>query len=240
MEYKKTKEAFQFGSVIAYLERTIRVNTMKTGWSFFILSAVLTLSLSAFYTAENEVVIGNQTWMSENLDVAEFRTGDPILQVTTKAEWQEALTSKTPAWCYYNYKEELGKKYGKIYNQYAVRDSRGLAPTGWRIPSHFEWNKLIDHLGGASVAGGKLKATEGWITTNGEACNGTNTSQFNCFPGGYCHDKGSGSLEGRSVYFWCKTAIDDSNSHSCFIGQSDFASVGSTKSDFGMYVRCIK
>ena len=49
--------------------------------------------------------------------------------------------------------------YGLLYNWYAVNDLRGLAPTGWHVPSVEDYQTLISFLGGASIAGGPLKAT---------------------------------------------------------------------------------
>ena len=99
------------------------------------------------------VVIGAQKWKSKNLDVAFYRNGDAIPQVTDDAEWA-ALT--TGAWCYYNNDSTLGKTYGKLYNWYAVNDPRGLAPRGWHIPSDAEWTTLETTLGGSSAAGWKM------------------------------------------------------------------------------------
>ena len=36
------------------------------------------------------VVIGSQTWMSENLNVSTFRNGDPIPEAKTNEEWKKA------------------------------------------------------------------------------------------------------------------------------------------------------
>ncbi|MBM3455516.1 MAG: hypothetical protein FJX80_10255, partial [Bacteroidetes bacterium] len=106
------------------------------------------------------VKIGAQTWMAENLNVSTFRNGDPIPEAKTNEEWEKAGKEGKPAWCYYENDSKNGAKYGKLYNWYAVNDSRGLAPTGWHIPSDAEWTTLENQLG--DDAGKKMKSTSGW------------------------------------------------------------------------------
>jgi Fibrobacter succinogenes major domain (Fib_succ_major) len=112
--------------------------------------------------AQGDVKIGKQTWMSKNLDVSTFRNGEQIPQAKDVEQWQYAGTNKIPAWCYYEFNESNGKKYGKLYNWFAVSDSRGLAPNGYHIPSDAEWDILTDFLGGADIAGKKMKSKDGW------------------------------------------------------------------------------
>ena len=107
------------------------------------------------------VKIGGQKWMSENLNVTYFRNGDPILQAKSEEEMWKAQENKQPAWCYYNFDPKNGKKYGKLYNWYAVNDPRGLAPVGWHIPSEKDY-LILDSLLGKSEAGKKMKTTSGW------------------------------------------------------------------------------
>lgn len=130
--------------------------------------------------AFKEVIIGNQTWMSENLSVTTFRNGDTIPEARSVAEWKSYLRKKEPAWCYFNNDRNYNSTYGKLYNYYAIRDSRGLAPKNWKIPSSDDWEVLFNYLGGKRNAGGQLKSTEGW--RNGG--NGSNASGFNALPGG--------------------------------------------------------
>ena len=104
-----------------------------------------------------EVKIGNQIWTSRNLDVSSFSNGDPIPEAKTEEEWRAASSNQTPAWCYLENNPANGKKYGKLYNWYAVHDPRGLAPKGWHIPNNEEWSILIEYLGGEKKAGKKLK-----------------------------------------------------------------------------------
>jgi uncharacterized protein (TIGR02145 family) len=148
------------------------------------------------------IVIGTQQWQAKNLDVAFYRNGDPIPQVTDATAWA-ALT--TGAWCYYNNDSTLGNKYGKLYNWYAVNDPRGLAPQGWHIPSDDEWTALETTLEGASVAGGKMKeaGTLNWTSPN----TGNNSSGFAGLPGGYRFTNGSFSSVGNNGLWWSATAV---------------------------------
>jgi uncharacterized protein (TIGR02145 family) len=86
-----------------------------------------------------QVKIGDKIWMAENLNVDHFRNGDPILEAKTVADWK----SGNPAWCYYNNDPANAAKYGKLYNAAALNDPRGLAPEGWHIPTHVEFNQLV-------------------------------------------------------------------------------------------------
>jgi uncharacterized protein (TIGR02145 family) len=98
------------------------------------------------------IKLGDQTWMSNNLNVDKFNNGDIIKEIKTEDEWKDAIKSKSPAWCYYDNNIENGKKHGKIYNWYAISDPRGLAPLGWRMPLKNDWVKLFDELGGIEKA----------------------------------------------------------------------------------------
>jgi len=151
-----------------------------------------------FITYAQFVTIGTQVWMTKNLDVSTFRNGDPIPQAKTDEEWKKAGENKQPAWCYYNNDPANGAKYGKLYNWYAVNDSRGLAPVGYHIPSDAEWTKLTDFLGGNEVAGTKMKSTDGW-KGNG---NGTNESGFSGLPGGYRYNYGTFDYIGDGGNWW--------------------------------------
>jgi uncharacterized protein (TIGR02145 family) len=51
-----------------------------------------------------------------------------------------------------------GNTYGALYNWFAVETGK-LCPTGWHVPTDAEWTVLSDYLGGANIAGGKLKET---------------------------------------------------------------------------------
>ena len=141
------------------------------------------------------VTIGTQVWTSKNLDVSTYRNGDVIPQVQNLTAW---ASLETGAWCYYNNDASNGTKYGKLYNWYAVNDARGLAPKGFHIPIDAEWTILTDYLGGAKVAGAKMKSSSGWYA-NG---NGTNSSGFAGFPSGCRSSTGTFYFIGRYCNWW--------------------------------------
>ena len=152
------------------------------------LSAILFLFFALVgFSAAQTVTIGNQVWMTKNLDVSTFRNGDPIPEAKTEEEWYLAGENGEPAWSYYENDPANGEKYGKLYNWYAVNDPRGLAPVGYHVPSDSEWTDLIAFLGGEDLAGSKMKTPLGWDDNSPETNDpweGTNESGFSALPGG--------------------------------------------------------
>jgi uncharacterized protein (TIGR02145 family) len=92
---------------------------------------------------KEEITIGDQVWMAENLSVDKFRNGDPIPEVKTDEEWVKAGENEQPAWCWSTDDPEKRKEYGKLYNWFSLNDPRGLAPQGYRIPTDDELEELI-------------------------------------------------------------------------------------------------
>ena len=187
------------------------------------------------------VTIGTQVWMTKNLDVSTFRNGDPIPEAKSNEEWKKAGENKQPAWCYYNNDPANGAKYGKLYNWYAVNDSRGLAPSGYHIPSDAEWTKLTDFLGGESVAGKKMKYTDFWADNDGESGNGTNESGFSGLPGGLRNFNGAFYSIGEYGYWWSSTEGVSGSACSRYLSYatgSVYRYYGSK--NYGFSVRCLR
>lgn len=177
-----------------------------------------------------EVVIGNQSWSKYNLAVTKFNNGDPIELITDNKKWAK---SKKPAMCYYENNTENGKIYGAMYNLYAVLDSRGLAPEGFKIPSEDDFRNLIETLG--SQTADKLKSKENWENNK----NGATDINFNAFPGGFRQEDGEFWSFGNGMFFWSNTK--DSND-GWYLGiDSDVeAYVSCQRQNCGLYIRCIK
>ncbi|MCK4607706.1 MAG: fibrobacter succinogenes major paralogous domain-containing protein [candidate division Zixibacteria bacterium] len=161
------------------------------------------------------VLIGDQCWMMENLKVTHYRNGDPIPQVTDGGTWS-GLSSG--AYCNYDNDEGNVTTYGRLYNWYAVDDSRNIAPAGWHVPTDEEWKQLEMYLGMSQAEadddgsrgtdeGGKLKETG---TTHWQSPNigATNESGFTALPGGYRLAGGTGGTFDHMGYYatlWSST-----------------------------------
>ena len=195
-------------------------------------------SLPGTYTPT--VGICCQSWMSRNLDVATYRNGDPIPHVTDPAVWG---TLTTGAYCYYNNDSTTyAATYGKLYNWYAVNDSRGLAPEGWHIPTDFEWTILDDCLGGNNIgAGGPMKeiGTTHWTTPNTGA---TNLSGFTGLPGGWRPNGGGFFNITNNGYWWSSTEdISTTNGfHRNVYHSGDDLNRNANGKKSGLSVRCIR
>lgn len=198
-------------------------------------------SIIFFSNTCEEVVIGYQTWMCKNLNVDRYRNGELIREVNDSVKWKSLYG---PSWCYFKNDPYYGTIYGKLYNWAAVNDSRGLAPAGWHVASSYEWQTLIDYIGGAKNYG-KLKATgtlesgDGlWDYPNENATNETN---FSAIPGGICNENGKSYLMGYASFWWTSTNINNSFAYFCY-----FKSINSViwidfnEKEIGMAVRCVK
>ncbi len=195
--------------------------------------------ISARVNAVPSVTICNQTWMKNNLDVATYRNGDAIPQVSNPAAW---FSLTTGAWCYYNNDPANGAVYGKLYNWYAVNDPRVLAPTGWHVPSDAEWTSLTDCLGGAIAAGGKLKekGIKHWNFPNTDA---TNSSRFTALPAGNLNAiDGLFFNQGLVSSYWSSTAFSFNAAYyrRLFYNSGNTTSFGGAFNAEGFSVRCVK
>jgi hypothetical protein len=190
--------------------------------------------------------ICDQTWMAKNLDVSRYRNGDIIPQVTDPTQWANLTTG---AWCWLNNDSTTYKNsgYGKLYNYYAVRDPRGLAPEGWHIPTDGEWNKLIKCIDANADtlstewqntnAGGAMKVSGNlyWLSPNTGA---TNTSNFSALPSGYRASNGSFESSDNKSASWWWTSTENWLRHINNIYSSVYRSTRDIK--YGFSVRCVK
>ncbi|MHC1706561.1 MAG: fibrobacter succinogenes major paralogous domain-containing protein [Bacteroidales bacterium] len=214
--------------------------------AFLIATIVLNNIVAQTITNYKEVKIGNQLWMTENLNIDKFRNGDPIPEVKTNDAWKIAYASGQPAWCYYKNDSANGEKFGKLYNWYAVNDPRGLAPSGWEIPTDDDWSRLVEYLGGDSVAGKKMKSVDLWDDGEGNIGNGTNESGFNAFPYGQRDYYGNFNGMNMGVNWWSSTEEDYSEgiSHDAWFRglffYEDILSRRAYAKGYGYYVRCLK
>jgi len=209
----------------------------------FVLTVLAVLTEHAVFSPGREketVIIGSQRWMVKNLDVSTFRNGDPVPQAKSEAEWEAAGKNGRPAWCYYDRDPAVGKIYGKLYNWYAVSDSRLISPEGWHVPDVSEWQIVVEFNGGDNLAAGKLKerGTQHWQTPNTGA---GNASDFYALPGGYRDSKGEFFSMGRYAAFWSSTPAGKWNAQGRHMSHGDTKVYhDNIRKAMGFSIRCIK
>ena len=127
------------------------------------------------------VKIGSQVWMAQNLRVTRYNNGDTIKNIKDDPTWANTSQQNLGGWCHYGNSSFLDTIYGKLYNWYAISDSRGIAPKGWHVATAEDFKTLLDSVGGADSAGVHLKeASLYWQQPN----IATNKSRFSARPGG--------------------------------------------------------
>ena len=153
------------------------------------------------------IMIGQQTWMAENLRVIHYRNGDKIPNVTENTQWKYL---RTGAYCNYNNTLDADTiaTFGCLYNWYALHDSRGLAPEGWRVATAEDWNTLFAYLGGENITGYRLKEKGNlhWCLPN----SADNSSGFTALPFGQ-RDKLNGGFNPKSNCYGVWWTSSDGN-----------------------------
>jgi len=179
------------------------------------LTALMVFAIGAC-GGEKTVTIGKQVWMAKNLNDA----------------------SKGGK-CYDD-KPENCEKYGRLYTW---EEATKACPSGWHLPSKEEWQTLVDLAGERKVAGGKLKAKNGWNDYYGESGNGTDEYGFSTLPGGFGEPVGSFFGVGNFGFWWSATesSTDTDYAYHCDVGYGN-SKVGNYSYDksYLLSVRCVK
>jgi len=145
------------------------------------------------------VVIGGNRWMAVNLNY----------QSQSGRSW---CNNKNYSTC---------DKYGRLYDW---NTAMTVCPTGFHLPSRYEWDYLGETVGGEKKpwpgggenwygVGNKLKASNGWDDKkNGSSGNGTDEFGFSALPGGHWEYRYYGnekrediSFPGSFGYWWSST-----------------------------------
>lgn len=174
------------------------------------------------------VKIGEQVWMAENMN---YKVEDS-----------------------YCYNDEDGNcdKYGRLYTWKAAV---AACPSGWHLPTSYEYWMLIDAAGRERVAVKTLMSTNGW---QGDV-NGSNVYTFTMLPGGVNFSGHDYQGEGEIATFWSIgapspteyiehiRAVEAGYDDLIFIGAEDFFFVadgdvitGLLVEEDGASVRCVE
>ena len=179
------------------------------------------------------VLIGNQTWMKENLRVTKYRNGDVIPNVHIDRQ-----NSISGAWSYYLDDSYYDSNFGKLYNWYAATDARGICPNSWHMPSTDEWQTLRNFLG--EQPGTKLKENNPTYWGAHWKDNPTNSSGFSARGAGLFYSYISSEIK-ESARFWSSQAYDTQNAFIRVLSfdQPEFPAATVPKG-YQVSIRCIK
>ena len=178
----------------------------------------------------NTVLIGNQCWLRENLDLGTRINGSqPQINNNTIEKY---CYDDNPANC---------NTYGGLYQwdeamQYVTTEgTKGICPTGWHIPTLAEFMTLGQAVVGDANA---LKAVlQG--TGNGA---GTNASGFTALLAGDRFDNGYFENLSFDAYFWSSKQYDATGAGNLNLYYDDdiiYLGLNDDK-EYGFSIRCIK
>lgn len=193
------------------------------------------------------VIIGTQEWIVENYRTGTYADGTSIPNITDNTEW---MNDTVGAWCYYENDPDYELTRGRIYNGHTVLNARGFAylerdgsqETGWRVPSASDMGTLISYLGGAAVAGGKLKETGivYWYSDSGA----TNEVGFTARPSGFrqYYDGTFSSDMTKELVMWESTTVNQSelNRTLIFHNSNDIYPSGTVSRSYGHVTRLVR
>ncbi len=160
------------------------------------------------------VRIGNQTWMSENLN---YDVGEGC-------------------YCYDNNAANC-EIYGKLYTWDAALKA---VPPGWHLPSDADWEELVNYCGGQITAASRMKKG-GLPHWSPGPTSSIRETGFNAVPGGYRNANGIFGTVGYNGYWWSSTAAGNGSAWSR--GMYDFYEKVSRiqcGTNEGLSVRCIR
>ena len=180
------------------------------------------------------VRIGAQEWLTDNLNVAHYRNGDPIPYVSSAEEWSSL---KTGAWCYYNNDPSTESKFGKLYNWFAINDPRGFAPEGWQVPCIEEWKILAAFVEYQKMCKDTLKNEAFWFPSANES----DLFEFNDLQGGVRNSSGYFDSSNFKRHFWTTSEFDTIDAACCEINcaQKEMRSHNLNKKT-GLSIRCCR
>ncbi len=177
------------------------------------------------------VQIGNQCWMSENLNYT---------------------PSSGNSWCY----DDVGSvctTYGRLYDWNTASNTtssstnpsgvQGVCPSGWHLPSDAEWKEMEMELGMTQVEADGLgfRGTDQGSQLKTSSWGGTNSSGFTALPGGYRSVSGTYLVMSSLGRWW--TATEDGTKawmRTLDINATTVVRTSGFGKGYGFSVRCVK
>ncbi len=173
------------------------------------------------------VIIGNQTWMAENLRVTKAPDGTPVT-----------------GYCYDD-NPDYANTYGRLYtwdvamNGSVVEMAQGLCPGGWHVPSDEEVKALEMDLG---MTQEEADMDNSWRGDGvGTSMKSGGESGYNALLSGIRYSSGTYNLLNQYEYIWTSTEDGNNAWRRCLRYYDTQAGRWNTfPKTYGMSVRCIK
>ena len=154
------------------------------------------------------IKIGEQEWMTDDINSSVYNNGDTINEAKSEKQWKDYGNKKIG--CYRKLSNET-----YVYNFFAVNDNRGIIPNGFILPTYVQFNQLLKSLGGGDAQSGKATKSmatyplyyEEWVGDQetggleGFKIKANGNSKFNAKKGGFVYDFGA-TTEGNCSYWW--------------------------------------
>lgn len=211
------------------------------------------------------IEFGDQEWFASNLRVTHYRDGSPIPSGLSNSEWNNTTAGASAVQPHDNVpgidsEEEMVAAYGRMYNWYAVIDTRELCPAGWRVATDEDWtilNNFINNDGHPGVEGNAVKSCRQEDSPLGGECDtdvhprwnahadhyGTDDYGFSALPGGFRRDDGPYLGLGANGYWWTATQSTEAPGNGWYRAIRNYQAV-IARGDFdkrcGFYVRCVR
>lgn len=185
----------------------------------------------------NTVKIGPQCWMKENLKVTKNPAGEAITRYCYSDDpknckidgglydWNTAMDGSNSC-------------NGTSANPSCLIPIQGICPSGWHLPSHYEWTALEKNSGFDPEAFPFDEATIGWLGKN-EGAN-LKSGIFGAGFGGQRELFGSFENNGSIGYFWSSTETCDGAFYRTVHKDDSMMYRDVHYKDMGFSVRCIK
>jgi uncharacterized protein (TIGR02145 family) len=184
------------------------------------------------------VVLGDQEWFAQNLRTSKYNDDSPI----TLEVWQHELP----------YHDEL---YGKYYSWNVIANAKGICPSGWRVPTNADWEKLFlkldenytatnNQLGVILKEKGYIESSSGpWRKTTSNT-EGSNESGLALVPASSFSFSRNDFLIGVGMesFTWSATSRNATTAHTIYLANYSDAVFWqfASKNQSGLSCRCVR
>ena len=188
------------------------------------------------------VVIGNQTWMAENMRL-DYPGGANCIQDDKDScdkygfgyTWGAAMDSLG------EYSDDAAGCGNDTYCT-RVKDVRGICPEGWHLPDLADYQTLLYAVNEPKSGGSNLKAFELWLNEYGSIDRTFRDKYgFSLLPGGVVSSSAFNNQEtGRYACLWTSYDVSPRFAYLLSASVNGRALMKKDEKIFGCYVRCVK